>query len=81
MDEWKADAKYSWGGYPLGPVANTLQDRQFLWNDGTRSQSNWSDFNPQQLLRENLQIPANCAFRPMGCLTPPLSVCRQPTSP
>jgi len=77
MEEWKADARYSWGGYPLGPVANTLADRQFLWNDGLRAQSNWSDFLPQTLMHHGDQVPAECAFKEAGCLSPPLAVCRQ----
>jgi hypothetical protein len=80
MDEWTSNKRYSWGGYPLGPVANSLQDRQFLWNDGVRSQSNWNDFLPQQpFANAQMQVPSECAFKPLGCLVPPLATCREPS--
>lgn len=77
MDDWTPDSTYQWGGYPLGPVANTLSARGFLWNRGIRAESNWSDFNPQVTTREALQLPAACSFAPAGCLVPPLAQCRE----
>ena len=41
METWAADARYTWGAFPLGPVSNSLEEQDFLWDRAVRSPSNF----------------------------------------
>jgi hypothetical protein len=87
MQDWRPDARYSWGGYPLGPVVGgvpgALADRQFLWNSGQRAELTEEALpnNPPIFVGgpgQRLQLPADCSFRDKECHVPPLQTCRSP---
>jgi len=85
MQDWRPDARYSWGSYPLGPVvgaqAGALADRQFLWNAGQRVEMTEEPLPSPVFVDaagQHLQIPAGCTFRDGGCHVPPLQRCRSP---
>jgi len=76
MDNWTPSARYSWGALPLGPVANSPLDQNFLWERGIRAESNVDFVEPNEAKTLPV-VPAGCLPLRGGCLVPPLAVCRK----
>lgn len=90
MEQWAPDARYSWGAFPLGPVANSVAAQDFLWERGQRSGSNYpldgapATDSPGSLgglldgdFHRGLPlVPQACLPLKGGCFAPPLSRCR-----
>ena len=76
MDNWLPSAQYTWGAFPLGPVANSVSDQNFLWERGNLALSNFDLMDPRE--PQSLPVvPAECLPLQGGCMVPPLAVCRQ----
>jgi hypothetical protein len=86
MEPWVPDARYSWGAFPLGPVANSVGAQDFLWERGQRSGSNYPLDEPgagslggaldRDFHRGLPLVPQACLPLQGGCFAPPLSRCR-----
>ena len=90
MDAWVPSGRYSWGAYPLGPVANNVLDQGFLWESGNRAPANYSlmEFaqktgvnRPLSSFSQEFQqslpvVPQGCMPLKGGCMVPPLAECR-----
>lgn len=90
MDPWLPSKQYSWGAFPVGPVANNVADQNFLWQSNP-APSNYAlqSFSQQDVAPRPLAsvavsamqppftvVPAKCLPLQGGCLTPPLAKCR-----
>jgi len=91
MDTWVPSGRYTWGAFPLGPVANNVTDQDFLWESGNRAPANYSLMNLapmsggvdsplsslSQEFRQTLPVvPQGCMPLKGGCMVPPLAECR-----
>ena len=90
MDTWVPSGQYSWGAFPLGPVANNLADQGFLWESGNRAPANYSLIDntrttgvdrPLSGFSQEFQqilpvVPQGCMPLKGGCMVPPLAECR-----
>jgi hypothetical protein len=90
MDAWVPAGRYTWGAYPVGPVANNIADQGFLWGSGQRMQSNYDLMDTTrtagidvpltsfaQEFRQTLPVvPQGCMPLKGGCKVPPLAECR-----
>lgn len=77
MDNWLPSARYSWGAFPLGPVANSVGDQNFLWERGDRAPSNFDFMHPRESMQASSVVPTQCLPLKGGCMVPPLAACRQ----
>ena len=76
MDNWLPSAQHTWGAFPLGPVANSVGEQNFLWERGDRAQSNFDLMDPRESCSLPV-VPVECLPLKGGCMVPPLATCRK----